>query len=49
MFGSNTDIYDDFRKVYGDSSGIISGQKKDARLIAVTTSSSMGVHLSITG
>ena len=36
------DIYDDFRKVYGDSSGIISGQKKDARLIAVTTSSSMG-------
>lgn len=36
------DIYDDFREVYGDSSGIISGQKKDARLIAVTTSSSMG-------
>lgn len=36
------DIYDDFREVYGNSSGIISGQKKDARLIAVTTSSSMG-------
>lgn len=36
------DIYEDFRHAYGDSSGIISGQKKNARLIAVTTSSSMG-------
>ena len=36
------EIYDDFQRVYGDLSGIISGQKKNARLIAVTTSSSMG-------
>ena len=36
------EIFDDFRHKYGDSSGIISGQKKNARLIAVTTSSSMG-------
>ena len=28
--------------MYGDSRGIISGEKKNARLIAVTTSSSMG-------
>ena len=36
------EIFEDFRRSYGDSSGIISGQKKNARLIAVTTSSSMG-------
>ncbi|WP_428098791.1 Druantia anti-phage system protein DruA [Candidatus Rariloculus sp.] len=36
------EIFDDFRHKYGDSSGIISGQRKNARLIAVTTSSSMG-------
>jgi len=36
------EIYDDFSRVYGDTVGIISGQKKKARLLAVTTSSSMG-------
>ncbi|CCD41078.1 hypothetical protein BKIR_c88_6132 [Candidatus Paraburkholderia kirkii UZHbot1] len=36
------EIYDDFASVYGDSCGIISGKKKRARLLAVTTSSSMG-------
>ena len=36
------EIYEDFRHTYGDSRGIISGKKKNARLIAVTTSSSMG-------
>ena len=36
------EIFKDFRHTYGDSSGIISGKKKNARLIAVTTSSSMG-------
>ena len=36
------EIFEDFRHAYGDSSGIISGKKKNARLIAVTTSSSMG-------
>ena len=36
------EVFDDFRHKYGDSRGIISGQRKNARLIAVTTSSSMG-------
>lgn len=36
------DIYDDFTKTYGDTTGIISNQEKKARLLAVTTSSSMG-------
>ena len=36
------EIYEDFRHAYGDLRGIISGEKKNARLIAVTTSSSMG-------
>jgi len=36
------DVYDDFRKKYGGSEGIISGTVKNARLVAVTTSSSMG-------
>ena len=36
------EIFEDFRHAYGDSSGIISGEKKNARLLAVTTSSSMG-------
>ena len=36
------EIFEDFRRTYGDSSGIISGKKKNSRLIAVTTSSSMG-------
>lgn len=36
------DIYDDFATAYGDTEGIISGKKKKARLLAITTSSSMG-------
>lgn len=36
------DIYDDFAKRYGKTTGIISQQEKKARLLAVTTSSSMG-------
>lgn len=36
------DIYDDFSKTYGKTTGIISNQEKKARLLAVTTSSSMG-------
>ena len=36
------EIFEDFRHAYGDSTGIISGEKKNARLLAVTTSSSMG-------
>ena len=36
------DIYDDFARAYGKSTGIISGKEKKARLLAVTTSSSMG-------
>jgi hypothetical protein len=36
------DIYDDFARIYGSSTGIISQQDKRARLLAVTTSSSMG-------
>ncbi len=36
------EVFDDFHRAYGDSRGIISGEKKNARLIAVTTSSSMG-------
>jgi hypothetical protein len=36
------DIYDDFSKAYGKTTGIISQQEKKARLLAVTTSSSMG-------
>ena len=36
------EIYDEFSRVYGNTVGIISGQKKKARLLAVTTSSSMG-------
>jgi len=36
------DIYDDFTEAYGDTTGIISHQEKKARLLAVTTSSSMG-------
>ena len=35
-------IYDDFADAYGRSVGIISGKRKKARLLAVTTSSSMG-------
>ena len=36
------DLYDDFATAYGDTKGIISGKGKKARLLAVTTSSSMG-------
>lgn len=36
------EIYDEFIDVYGNTTGIISGQKKKAKLLAVTTSSSMG-------
>jgi hypothetical protein len=36
------DVYDHFSKAYGKTTGIISGQQKKARLLAVTTSSSMG-------
>lgn len=36
------DIYDDFTKAYGNTKGIISKQEKKARLLAITTSSSMG-------
>lgn len=36
------DLYDDFAKAYGNTTGIISGEEKQARLLAVTTSSSMG-------
>jgi len=36
------DIYDDFKNIYGSTEGVISKQVKSARLIAVTTSSSMG-------
>lgn len=35
-------IYDDFTRTYGNSRGIISEEEKDARLLAVTTSSSLG-------
>lgn len=36
------EIYDDFQEEYGATTGIISGKEKHARLLAVTTSSSMG-------
>jgi len=36
------DLYDDFSKLYGATAGIISQQEKSARLLALTTSSSMG-------
>lgn len=36
------ELYDDFASAYGDTTGIISGEGKKARLLAVTTSSSMG-------
>jgi hypothetical protein len=36
------DLYDDFTQAYGASTGIISGKEKRARLLAVTTSSSLG-------
>ncbi len=36
------DIYDDFARKYGATTGIISQREKKARLLVVTTSSSMG-------
>jgi hypothetical protein len=36
------DVYNQFAKAYGKTTGIISQQQKKARLLAVTTSSSMG-------
>ena len=36
------EIYDDFARIYGSTTGIISQEEKKARLLAVTTSSSMG-------
>jgi hypothetical protein len=36
------DVYDDFHRAYGRSVGVISKRKKHARLVAVTTTSSMG-------
>ena len=36
------EIYDEFAHTYGGTAGIISGQEKNARLLAVTTASSMG-------
>lgn len=36
------DIYNDFTRAYGSTTGIISQQEKNARLLVVTTSSSMG-------
>ncbi len=36
------DVYGDFAALYGHTRGIISGQQKKARLLAITTSSSMG-------
>lgn len=38
----SSELYDDFATAYGDTTGIISGKDKNARLLAVTTSSSMG-------
>ncbi len=36
------EVYEDFRRAYGNSVGVISGSAKNARLLAVTTTSSMG-------
>ena len=36
------DIYDDFARAYGGTTGIISKKEKKARLLVVTTSSSLG-------
>lgn len=36
------EVYNDFLNKYGNAKGIISGKKKSARLLLVTTSSSMG-------
>lgn len=41
------DLYDDFAKVYGDTVGVISQKKKQARLLAITTTSSSGALIGI--
>lgn len=38
----SVEVYKQFQKKYGSTTGIISGESKNARLLAVTTSSSMG-------
>jgi len=38
----SVEVYEQFRKQYGSTTGIISGESKNAHLLAVTTSSSMG-------
>lgn len=41
-FLRSRDLYDDFARTYGATRGIISEKEKQARLLAITTSSSMG-------
>lgn len=41
-FLRSRDLYNDFSAAYGASRGIISGKAKQARLLAITTTSSMG-------
>ena len=41
-FVRSREVYDEFQSVYGERTGLISGARKQARLLAVTTSSSMG-------
>ncbi len=41
-FLRSREVYDEFTSTYGSTVGIISGRKKTARLLAVTTASSMG-------
>jgi hypothetical protein len=36
------EVFDDFKKLYGNTIGIISGKRKRAQLLAVSTTSSMG-------
>jgi len=36
------DVYNDFQQTYGNTTGIISGKEKKAKLLAVMTSSSLG-------
>jgi hypothetical protein len=36
------EVFNDFKEMYGDSVGIISGKAKHAKLLAVTTTSSLG-------
>lgn len=38
----SVEIYDEFHKTYNKSIGVISGEAKEANLLAITTSSSMG-------